>query len=237
MYLLLQMEESIGEIANDLSVLLSVIDGMTMIPELFSSEGTNKTAEITAHDVYAFLWRPILTELFKASPAKVRVSVDPPPEPDEDFETEEDKAFASCVKAQLVVDHQHDEYVLAVIEVAKDAWQGRVCLQRGKLLREVKSVSDTLNSLTLSNNTMPHHTSTLGVRITGITGDVLSMHMPAPGLYSSLSEASIQLPATLDSMAQFGDTLRELFWFRDQVDHKASQLSRQLSSSAGTLPT
>ncbi|KAF8929557.1 hypothetical protein EDD21DRAFT_446383 [Dissophora ornata] len=237
MYLLLQMEESVGEMANGLSVLLSVLDGMTMIPELFSSEGANERAEITAHDIYAILWHPILTELFKASPAKVRVSVDPPLEPDEDFETREERAFASCVKAQLVVDHQQDEYALAVIEVARDTWQGGVCLQRGKLLREVKSVSSTLNNLTLSNCTMPRYTAALGVRITGISGDVLSMHVPAPGLYVSLLEASIQLPDTLDSMEQFGDTLRALFWFRDQVDHKAGLLSRQLSFSAGVLHT
>ncbi|KAF8929559.1 hypothetical protein EDD21DRAFT_435592 [Dissophora ornata] len=221
-----------GEYRRGLKASLALVNTMLRHPHLFNSNSGGSRdgmAGVTAEELYDKLWYPVLLPLFEDSPIPIRFHIQRPVQRQEEQEhpmTDEDRAFASRVQVNLLLDHDHGAYNLAIIEIAKDLEHARICESRIENYAEGKAMTERLATILPEDQAV-----TFVVQIAGHSGKVISFRKAAQYItIATPAELNLQLPTNLVSFPVFGETLRNLLRFKERVNVTGNLILERLSS-------
>ncbi|KAF9158222.1 hypothetical protein BGX20_003491 [Mortierella sp. AD010] len=142
---------------------------------------------------------------------------------------DDNATVAFKVDCRILIDHEKEEYDLAVIEVAKDVTKGKIFSDSAKLLREAKSITNMLAEVVKDDEQFLSNTTAYAIQIGGLSGAIYSLHLVAPTLYVAVFEAPIEFPASPSSLNKIRPTLNALFWLRDKLNQKGVVVKSELA--------
>ncbi|CAO3642147.1 unnamed protein product [Cunninghamella blakesleeana] len=206
---------------------IKVIDDMLNVFEKQNKLSDKKIRRrMTEYDYIVKIWAPLIESVLSINNLvrlKVGESINSITTDNKQLLYDDANIHGFKVDLRFVFDGDDDEYDLAAGEVAKNNNDDKICKDHGKLLREGKDALDGLIKIFLNDHDLKFASSWI-IQISGLHGQISSIHLAESGLYVAIPQGKLSFPTSISSLDDLLDAFKTLLLFSINIEKSAHNI-------------